>query len=230
MAVVLVLHTTESDNFDAQVGDFLRNPGKQPHRLIDPVNGRYRDFIDPGTFAKALKNLPGGVETNRRAGGVLQVEIMGRAALVPTYSDVWYLNLAKMLVPFCTENGVPILFPYSFNNPRRLSFDEWNNVRGIIGHCHVPENDHTDPGNITRLISYMITAPEAAMKSHLLSIINRGLPGSPSMTHYEFIALAYEAAGNTDIGGILYWLDEVAGAPDKGVTLRTMVDQLTFPL
>src|SRR5215471_17719630 len=37
---------------------------------------------------------------------------------------------------------------YGTSNGVRLSGSAWNAYKGILGHQHVPENDHGDPGDI----------------------------------------------------------------------------------
>lgn len=149
---LLVLHITQSDNFDNTVADFLANPGKQPHRLYEPGTGRSRNFIGLDTYAKSLKNLPGGVETNKRPGGVAQLEVMGRVENLASYSDGWYANLAAEVIRFADQAGVPKVFCVTPGD-RRLSLAEWSdpNLKGILGHINVPENDHTD-GWFPRLV------------------------------------------------------------------------------
>lgn len=167
---VLVLHTTESDSFAATHRFFLANPGRQPHIMIDPATGNRVDYIALHLPAKALRNLPGGVETNRR-GGVVQVEIVGRAAEVAGKSDEWFRSLARSLTGICTDAGVPVRFPrpfvaypasYGMRARQRLTGPEWLEVSGIIGHQHVPENDHGDPGDLNRLPDFMeeLTMPD----------------------------------------------------------------------
>lgn len=158
---VLILHTTQG-SWKSALATFASEPGKAPHVLIDPTTRSSKtyqpDFTKP---SKSLKNLPGGVETNNR-GGVVQVEIVGFVDNVPSYSDSWYQTLADMLLPICRMGNIPVKFPCSFVNPQRLSFDAWNAVEGIIGHCHVPENDHMDPGDISKLIPIMLGVDEMA--------------------------------------------------------------------
>jgi hypothetical protein len=153
--VIGVLHTTESDpgtgpgvhNF------FLRNPNSQPHVMVDPQLDQAWYYIDARYSAKALRNLPGGVETNRReqdgfrGPDVYQVEIVGRAKDIGGYSDQWYDVLQRYIVQFSTLHRIR----YSYRtDPQRMSFEEWNHVplAGWFGHCHVPENDHWDPGTL----------------------------------------------------------------------------------
>ncbi len=151
---VVVLHSTESNpgTCDA-VARYLIRMGYEPHEVFDPSNGDGAVLLAKSEPGKALMNLPGGVETNRR-GGVYQIEIVGRAVDVPNYDDAWYERLRKRLVEVCEFTGTPYVFPLPFQpypqsygkNLVRMTFDEWLTFEGICGHQHVPENDHGDPG------------------------------------------------------------------------------------
>lgn len=142
-----ILHTTESDpgTFRGVANFFDRNPDYQPHVLYDPSTRENLQFLAANEPAKALYNAPGGVETNRRPGGVFQVEIVGRAADVGHYDSEWYAALQAFLVQWSTLLGIPYIF---YQGPR-LTFQEWNGpLQGWFGHCHVPENNHSDPGTL----------------------------------------------------------------------------------
>jgi hypothetical protein len=159
---VLVLHSTEGGWLSA-LATFNTKPGTQPHRVIDPAQDIYKDFIPWDKPAKSLTNASGGVETNNR-GGVYQVEIVGFAKLIPSMSDEWYRVLVRQLKEICALTGVPIKFPCKFvpvGQVNPLSLTDWLSVEGIIGHQHVPENTngHTDPGDISK-IEIMMTKRE----------------------------------------------------------------------
>lgn len=178
---VLVLHTTEGTTLAGAKATLDRNRSWS-HWLIDPATGKWETLVHSGS-ARSLRNLSGGVETNNR-GGVWQVEIVGKAADVPNYSDRWYQVLAEWVVAICEEKGIPRKFPYPFagsdaygtKGKVRLSNQEWLEVEGIIGHQHVPENTHWDPGRIDRLIP--LVTGEAAVahdqdSSELQTYLNR---------------------------------------------------------
>ena len=146
---LICLHTTESDpgSLSGVVNYLNSRPSSLPHTAYDPSTGEEHIFLDAGQSARALRNLPGGVETNNRPGGVFQVEIVGRAAECGGYDDEWYSNLQAYLAQWATILGVE----YHFRpDPTRLTADQWMdpNLSGIVGHVHVPENDHSDPGTL----------------------------------------------------------------------------------
>lgn len=163
---VAVLHSTESGDFDATV-DFLDNlPGIQPHELYDPETDQAHTFIAWPRAAKALKNLPGGVETNNRPGGVFQVEILGYAAQAAQHSAQWYANLGAYLRRKAAEVGfrLEVNYPWTVSpTPKgtdpRLTPAQWYGLVGIIGHQRVPENNHSDPGDLSPLDKHLKETP-----------------------------------------------------------------------
>jgi hypothetical protein len=161
---VLVLHTTESDPGTAQtIATYLVSKGCQSHTVYDPSTGEHIRLLPWSQPAKALRNLPGGVETNNR-GDVYQIELVGRAQDVPGYSSTWFAALALYVQRVCAETGTPIVFPcpfvpypqsYGLTAAQRMSNDEWLACTGIVGHQHVPESDHGDPGDMSRLVDLL---------------------------------------------------------------------------
>ena len=161
---VLVHHTTEGDSAKG-AASWMRSQGTMSHRVFNPSNGERIDLLPATASARSLRNLSGGVETNRR-GGVYQLEIVGRAVAVPGYGDHWYKALAGEVDSICSQVGIPKVFPcafvpypesYGIKAKQRLSGPQWLRVEGIIGHQHVPENDHGDPGalDVERLRRFM---------------------------------------------------------------------------
>ena len=157
----VVLHSTESDPGSGEaVARYLIRMGYEPHEVFDPSDGFGAILLPVSAAGKALLNLPGGVETNNR-GGVYQIEIVGRAVDVPDYDDAWYERLRVRLLDVCAMTGTPYVFPLPFqpypqsygDNLVRLNYEDWLTIEGCIGHMHVPENSHGDPGalDVTRL-------------------------------------------------------------------------------
>jgi peptidoglycan hydrolase-like protein with peptidoglycan-binding domain len=168
---IACLHTTEGMSWPGYSGG-----GEAPHKTIRATgrgNLTVRRHIPLGQYAKALMNLPGGVETNRR--GVVQVELVGTCD--PKHKDdpAWYYwpdaddatlkALADELRPDLTLYGIALDAPpflpypasYGSRSGQRFSFAKWLGYSGIVGHQHVPENDHGDPGAfpVDRLIAFL---------------------------------------------------------------------------
>lgn len=158
---VLVLHTTEGSSFSG-AKSWLTQKNTLPHYLVDPKEGIFEQLLPLEKPGRALRNLSGGVETNNRD-HVYQIEIVGKAAEVPHYADAWYRQLGIWVSQICAETGVPLVMPYRFAGSSaygikgavRLTNAEWLAASGIIGHQHVPENTHWDPGNIIRLGDFL---------------------------------------------------------------------------
>jgi hypothetical protein len=164
----LVLHTTETSGWPGYAGGasaptFTALPDYANKKLI------FRQHFPLNMSARALKNLSGGVNTNTT--NVVQIELVGTSArggpgmFWPEAPD-WALNSLADFVKFLNaEWGIPmtssvkwVSYPasYGFNASQRLSGNAWLNYRGILGHQHVAENDHGDPGLFpaARLLSF----------------------------------------------------------------------------
>lgn len=182
MAVV-VLHSTEGSSLDGAVATLRRN-NTMSHEVIDVREREIVQLVAYDAPARSLRNLAGGVETNRR-GGVVQVEIVGFASrstaeaagrpggpIMPELDDDELTWLGTHLRWLCARVGAPFEFPCPFkpypasygNNGVRLSPAAWLRVEGVIGHMHVPENSHGDPGalDVHRMAALSAPAPFVA--------------------------------------------------------------------
>lgn len=150
---VVVLHTTETKNPASYAGT-------EPHFEVSPSNTI--QYVSLANTAKALYNAPGGVETNRRRGRIIQIEIVGYAGSIADISDAHLDRIAEVLRFVRAQLPFPLagppqgfhgadegIYPYiaSEGSPIRFSFAAWEAFGGICGHQHVPENDHWDPGH-----------------------------------------------------------------------------------
>lgn len=172
--VTLVLHSTQGGSASGAWVTMNRENSWSHDILSVPEGGTIIPCIPHNQYARSLVNLGGGVETNNR-GGVIQVEIVGfanRASaeyygyvspkfIIPEWGDKELGMLADYIIRCHMDDGLPIVFPKPFLhypasygvNGIRYTFNEWAHVEGIIGHQHVPENSHGDPGelNVRRL-------------------------------------------------------------------------------
>jgi len=164
------LPTTEGTSWPGYDGGAVA-----PNLTANPVmSGRHlqwRQHFRLNTSSRALVNDAGGVETNTL--NVVQVELVGtcnpanrehfgkrRAGVDYIYwpdAPDWALEGLADFMRWCADNlGIPrtavtTWLPYSNssgNSPARLTAAEWRQATGWLGHQHVPENDHGDPGNI----------------------------------------------------------------------------------
>ena len=161
MPRTLVLHTTEGSTIAGAVATMKANRSWS-NWVCDPATGGLMTLTDSERGDRSLRNLSGGVETNNRP-GVWQLEIVGFAANVPIYDEDWYRTLGRIIVDICNSKAIPKVFPHPFtddagygtNGAVRLTAAQWSACEGIVGHQHVPENLHWDPGRIDRVIPYV---------------------------------------------------------------------------
>jgi len=129
-----------------------RNMTTCPHLTI-MRNGQIYQHIPFDRAARSLRNMAGGVQTNRQGSVCVQIEFIG-------YSDKddWstaQITAARKFMQWAEANlGIPFTFPlpvggpeqYGLKNPLEMSFDQWNRFTGWCEHLHVPENTHWDAG------------------------------------------------------------------------------------
>jgi hypothetical protein len=164
------LHTTEGTSWPSyQGGAVAPNLTAKPN--MSGRNLRWRQHFQLNTSSRALANKVGGVETNTL--NVVQVELVGTCD--PKHRDhfgtrqagvdyiywpdapAWALEGLADFMRWSADNlGIPskavknwLPFPKSFGqSTARLTATEWHGVTGWVGHMHVPENEHGDPGDI----------------------------------------------------------------------------------
>lgn len=164
---VVVWHSTETRGLPgyrngAVAPNFTAMPSFRTKRII------WHQHFDFDVSSRALRNLAGGVETNRL--NAVQVELVGtcdpkmhrtwsamglRHLFTEQLPDWVVRDLAAFVRWAHKEHDVPITsgvtfkrFDSSFGsgNGVRLSHSQWRKFTGHLGHQHVPENLHGDPG------------------------------------------------------------------------------------
>jgi hypothetical protein len=150
----IVWHTTEGRTARGAIAT-VRARNHWPHFIVDENN--VYQHIDTDFAARALNNSPGGVQTNRWH--AVQIELVARAAQAkPIALLVLAARLARWIerthgVPRVWPNGTP-LPARNGHNPGGHNRDSttWQTQGGHYGHCHVPENNHWDPGYLNLAI------------------------------------------------------------------------------
>lgn len=95
--------------------------------------------------------------------GPIQFEIIGFSTPSSNgYQSEWDLDnfsdedwdyLAKILLAVSRETGIPLTSSVSWgSDAKRMGAEEFLEYEGVLGHMHVPDNDHTDPGNIWQYV------------------------------------------------------------------------------
>lgn len=167
----IVLHTTEGDSIDGAVAAF-RAHNSWPHMTVDPRRRLRVQHVSLDEAARALRNTATPGQTNRD-GRTYQIEIVGHAATIDqmSHDDLAWLG-GSVIAPLAKATGTPLVTSVQFYGPdcgwtlatetarQRLSPAAWDAYRGILGHQHVPENAHWDPGhiNIARILAGALEA------------------------------------------------------------------------
>ena len=157
---IICLHSTEGGSWPGYSAG-----ADAPHFTIDPRTGDVRQHTPINVAGRALMHPAGTPETNRA--GVIQVEIIGTCDgatasrynlhYLPDMTDAEAANINRLLVAIFDATGIPLettvtwkQYPASYGpgNGVRLSRSAFANYRGVLGHQHVCDNDHGDPGNL----------------------------------------------------------------------------------
>ncbi|MFF0597935.1 hypothetical protein [Streptomyces antibioticus] len=166
---VVVLHTTEGRSVPTYDGGALA-PNLTALPDFTAKKLKWFQHFDFDRSSRALRNLPGGVETNTL--NVSQVELVGTCDPAthakwqaagqqhiywPEAPDWALRDVAAFLAWAHAQHGVPLTGPktwkaypgsYGGSSGVRMTNAQWSAFRGVCGHQHVPENDHGDPGSI----------------------------------------------------------------------------------
>lgn len=161
----LLLHSTEGSTIEGAVAAYRKN-NSWPTLTVDCGRRRVVRHLPDTVAARSLRNAPGGVETNREGDVLIQVELVGFAERPESIGDAAALDWFGRTVvgPLCARNRIPLTstarwapYPASYGvaAPQRLQAAAWRAYNGILGHQHVPENTHGDPGaiNISRILA-----------------------------------------------------------------------------
>lgn len=175
---VLVLHTTEGRSIAAAEAAYAAKK-VAPHYTVDLHSQTVAQHLPLSASASALKNLPGGVQTNRRGPNTIQVEIVGFASDSPNRSDDDLLFLGKFIRWICTNEAIPFdaahVLPMRDRDEvpaHRLSPAAWLSFTGICGHQHIPENDHWDPGALDVLKAIRLATPIPTPEEETMRLIH----------------------------------------------------------
>lgn len=147
---------------------------------VKPIPGKgieARQHVPLNYASFSLRNLSGGVETNRD--GVIQIELVGtcdkkgRGYYWPGADDAVLLALAELIVEISSVRKIKMVapafksYPSSYgSNGVRMSGYTFRRYIGWLGHQHVPENVHGDPGDFpwTRMLRLYAEAHKAKPK------------------------------------------------------------------
>lgn len=154
----IVHHTTEGGSASGAFQAFKANRS-DPHFTVDQ-HAVYQ-HIDTSLAARALRNTPGGVETNRLS--ALQIEVVGTAALPKPRATLE--NVARLCRWLERTHAIPSAWPAGLPKPAKNGRDPGGHIRnasvwatkgGHYGHSQVPENSHWDPGYTPEEASFVL--------------------------------------------------------------------------
>ena len=154
----IVHHTTEGSTA-AGAFDAFASHRSDPHFTVDATT--IYQHIDTDKAARALRNPPGGVQTNRDK--AIQIEVVGFAHRPKTKPTL--RNVARLCRWIEQTHGVSPEWPNGHPKPARNGRDPgghnrnaatWDSKGGHYGHCHVPENTHWDPAYTADEVSFLM--------------------------------------------------------------------------
>ncbi|WP_203635197.1 hypothetical protein [Streptomyces sp. SID10815] len=127
--------------------------GMAPHLIVDPFTGQICQYFPADSRALALKNADG-ERTNRTGKYNIQIEVVFTPG--ETVNGRRYANIADTpckgipeILAWLRSLGIPDAWPGGAPRAwarQTVSLDTWRSQAGHYGHCHVPGNDHIDPG------------------------------------------------------------------------------------
>lgn len=156
----IVHHTTEGSSARGAFAAFAANRS-DPHFTVDATT--IYQHIDTDEAARALRNDPGGVQTNRDS--AVQIELVGFAHLPKDRNALQ--NVARLCRWIEATHGVPNVWPSGLPKTAVNGRDPgahnrnavaWDTQSGHFGHCHVPENSHWDPGYSPVEVEFLMEA------------------------------------------------------------------------
>lgn len=155
----IVHHTTEGSTAEGAF-DAFRTNRSDPHFTIDDTN--IYQHIDTAVAARALRNPPGGVQTNRDS--AVQIEVVGFAHRPKSKATL--RNVARLCRWIEATHGVPQTWPSGLPKPTKPDGKDpgghnrnaltWDTKGGHYGHSQVPENIHYDPGYLLEEVTFIM--------------------------------------------------------------------------
>jgi hypothetical protein len=162
----VVHHTTEGSTYAGARSAYQAHKS-DPHFTV--AGDDILQHIDTELAARALKNRPGGVETNRDS--AVQIEIVGFAGRPKDAATL--RSVARLCRWLEAEHGIPQRWPNGRPQASTNGHDPgghnrnamaWDTESGHYGHSQVPENDHWDPGYTAAELA--IVTPDAVFDAH----------------------------------------------------------------
>lgn len=156
----IVHHTTEGSTAEGAMKAYEKHRS-DPHFTVDRT--KIYQHIDTGVAARALRNAPDGVQTNRDS--AIQIEVVGFAGAPKDAATL--RNVARLCRWIEATHGVANVWPAgppkaakNGKDPGGHNRDQnlWDTKSGHFGHSQAPENTHWDPGYSRVEADYLLAA------------------------------------------------------------------------
>ena len=155
----IVHHTTEGSSAEGAFSAF-RTHRSDPHFTVNATT--IFQHIDTSQAARALRNAPGGVQTNRDS--AIQIEVVGFAHRPKGAATL--RNVQRLCNWIEETHNIPNVWPSGPPKPAVHGHDpgghnrnvaNWDTKGGHYGHSQVPENTHWDPGYTAEESAFVIS-------------------------------------------------------------------------
>ena len=147
----LTLHTTEGSLAGA-LATYLARGHIYPHFTLDLTQSKA-----PILLQHVPLNMASYSELAEDRSGNIQIEMVGYAKETPRWPTSRLRCIGQLLAGITRViPGIPLAAPWPFagveayglHGSVRQTVEAWNAGAGIVGHQHVPKNEHWDPGMI----------------------------------------------------------------------------------
>lgn len=200
----IVHHTTEGSTAEGAMAAF-RQHRSDPHFTVDQAT--IYQHIDTGEAARALRNLSGGVQTNRLS--AIQIEVVGTAAKPKPRGTLE--NVARLCRWLENTHGISPEWPSGPPRPaingkdpggHNRSVQNWVRRGGHYGHCHVPENIHWDPAYSPDEARFVLTwDPDnpTALVDPEIEALREAFPENVEIEFEDIAIHDHDDVGETDV-------------------------------
>ena len=200
----IIVHTTETLGVPSYGG--ATNPKNVAPHLTILRGGGVQQHHPYNRAARSLRNLAGGVETNRAGLYCVQIELCAYAKNGDNLPDVQMVSLRKVVADIREETGIPAVyrlidrgsFCYGMSSRCRMRPAEWLAFTGVEGHLGVTENSHWDPGDFD---FGLLFPADAVSEADLLPLkLGDGGEGSPKIQDVKLLQTMLRRAAKRPAG------------------------------
>lgn len=172
-AVKITVHTTETP----VKPNWQEKRKGLPHYTLDGNIAYSHLPLDVAAYTL----IGGDNSPNSDAGTNIQIEWVGFAENSMGRSDADYASLAELISDISEKVGGVWSFPFPFTGSDgwgpdgtvRVSWEEYKDASGILGHSHAPYNNHWDPGRLdVDRLTLLRPQPEGVDYERIESIVS----------------------------------------------------------